>query len=269
MSRQNYYQRRRQRGIQQVREDAVVSWVKRERRMQPKLGGLKLKARMKGLPFELGRDRLFKVLRENDLLVKHEPSKPRTTNSYHCLPVFTNRIAAEPAKAPNEVWVSDLTYIDTMDGFRYLFLISDQYSRKIVGYHLSERMETSDAIQALEMAVEDLPTDKRPCHHSDRGCQYCSHEYIGKLAQKDLSVSMTEQNHCYENAQAERLNGILKQEYGLGQRLRSAAVAHSMVEQAVWLYNHYRPHRSLCLDYPSKVHEEKIAAPMGANPSLN
>lgn len=269
MSRQNYYKRRQERRSRQIREQAVVDWVKQERQMQPKLGGLKLKTRMRGLPFELGRDRLFKVLRENDLLVSHEPSKPRTTNSYHTLPVFTNRIASEPAKAPNEVWVSDLTYIDTMEGFRYLFLISDQYSRKIVGYHLSEKMESADAIKALEAAVKDLPPDMRPCHHSDRGCQYCSHEYIGKLRKNGLSVSMTEQNHCYENAQAERLNGILKQEYGLGQRLRSSEIAHAMVKQAVWLFNHMRPHRSLQMRYPAQVHEEKFFAPMGANPSLN
>jgi len=269
MSRQNYYKRRKVRQRRQIEDRAVVDWVKRERQVQPKIGGLKLKFRMKGLPFELGRDRLFNVLRENDLLVSYEPSKPRTTNSYHTLPVFTNRIAGKPASAPNEVWVSDLTYIDTMEGFRYLFLISDQYSRKIVGYHLSEKMESADAIKALEGAIEYLPAHKLPCHHSDRGCQYCSHEYINKLAQRGLSVSMTEQNHCYENAQAERLNGILKQEYGLGQRLRSAEIAQKMVDQAIWIYNNIRPHRSLQMKYPTQIHEEKSAAPMGADHSTN
>lgn len=269
MSRQNYYKRRQERRCREIREKEVVNWVKRERQMQPKLGGLKLKSRMSGLPFELGRDRLFNVLRDNDLLVSYEPSKPRTTNSYHTLPVFTNRIAEEPAQAPNQVWVSDLTYIDTMEGFRYLFLISDQYSRKIVGHYLGNKMESADAIKALEAAIKDLPADKQPCHHSDRGCQYCSHEYIGKLTQRGLSVSMTEQNHCYENAQAERLNGILKQEYGLGQKMRSAQIAKEMVDQAVWLYNNIRPHRSLLMKYPAQVHQEILAAPMGANPSLN
>lgn len=269
MSRQNYYKRRKERQRREIEEHVVVDWVKKERRLQPKLGGLKLRSRIKGLPYELGRDRLFKVLRKNDLLVTYEPSKPRTTNSYHTLPVFTNKIADNPAKASNEVWVSDLTYIDTMEGFRYLFLISDQYSRKIVGYHLSEKMESADAIKALEQAAEDLPPEKRPCHHSDRGCQYCSHEYIGKLREKGLSVSMTEYNHCYENAQAERLNGILKQEYGLGQKLRSARIAHELVEQAVWMYNNIRPHRSLQMRYPAQVHCENPAAPMGAKHSLN
>lgn len=269
MSRQNYYKRRQRRQRRHIEEKAVVDWVKKERQLQPKLGGLKLKVRMQGLPFEIGRDRLFKVLRENDLLVHYEPTKPRTTNSYHTLPVFTNRISDNPAKAPNEVWVSDLTYIDTVEGYRYLFLISDQYSHKIVGYHLSGKMESADAIKALELAVAQLPPHKRPYHHSDRGCQYCSHEYISKLAERGVGVSMTEQNHCYENAQAERLNGILKQEYGLGQKLRSFEIAEKMVEQAVWLYNNLRPHRSLLMKYPAQVHQENLAAPMGANPSLN
>jgi len=255
MSRQNYYKRRKERQRQQIHHEAVITWVKQERQIQPKLGGLKLKSRMQGLPFELGRDRLFKVLKDNDLNVKREPAKPRTTNSYHTLPVFTNRIAQKPASGPNEVWVSDLTYIDTMEGFRYLFLISDQYSRKIVGYNLSEKMESADAVKALESAVNKLPKDQRPCHHSDRGCQYCSHEYIGCLKKHGLSVSMTEQNHCYENAQAERLNGILKQEYGLGGRLRSPQIAQRLVDQAVLIYNTLRPHRSLNMEYPSVIHE--------------
>lgn len=264
MSRQNYYKGRRQRQCQAVQEEAILSWVHRERQLQPKLGGLKLHHKMneQEVPFRIGRDRLFALLGKHGLLVEREPGQPRTTNSYHTLPLFTNQIADRPALGPDEVWLCDLTYIRTREGYSYLFLISDQYSRKIVGYHLSQSMQTADALKALDQALQHLPADKRPYHHSDRGCQYCSHEYVEELAREGLTVSMTEQNHCYENAQAERVNGILKQEYGLGDTLPTREMAQRAVNQAVSFYNTIRPHRSLNMDYPERVHQR--AAPMGA-----
>lgn len=225
-----------------------------------------------GVPFVIGRDRLLNLLRDRDMLVRYDRVGKRTTNSYHTLPVFTNKVREQPARGPDEVWVCDLTYLRTLEGFCFLFLLSDQYSRKIVGYHLSRKMETADALEGLRKAAEDLPQDRRPTHHSDRGCQYCSHEYVQELSRLGLSVSMTEENHCYENAQAERLNGILKQEYGLGATLPSMKVAAQLVDQAVFLYNNLRPHRSLDLDYPVRVHRSgKIlsAAPRGADMQSN
>ncbi len=129
-------------------------------------------------------------------------------------------------------------------------MLTDRYSRKIVGHHVSSKMESADALQALEKAVRDLP--------SDRGCQYCSHEYIGVLRQHGLEVSMTEDNHCYENAHAERVNAILKREYGLGQVLPSLEAACQAVDQAVEIYNTRRPHWALNLGYPAKIHEEGL-----------
>lgn len=254
--------------MRRIEEDAVLQWVRRERTMQPKLGTLKLHARMReqGVFFRTGRDRLFKLLRDSDMPVERDPAQPRTTNSYHTLPMFTNRIAERPASAPNQVWLCDLTYIRTLEGFRYLFLISDQFSHKIVGHHLSAGMETKDALQALRKACESLPPGRRPCHHSDRGCQYCSHEYVDELHSRGLTASMTERNHCYENAQAERLNGIHKQEYGLGSTFPCAELARKSVDQAVCLYNTIRPHRSLGMDYPQKVHQR--AAPRGRTTPL-
>jgi putative transposase len=160
--------------------------------------------------------------------------------------------------APNQVWVCDLTYLKTRTDFAYLFLLTDRYSRKIVGHHVSAKMESSDALKALEKAVRDLPAEKQPIHHSDRGCQYCSHEYVGALRQHGLEVSMTEENHCYENAHAERVNGILKREYGLGQVLPSLEAARQAVDQAVEIYNTRRPHWALNLGYPAKIHEEGL-----------
>lgn len=269
MSRQNYYKKRTTRARKQVEAEAVIEWVHRERAAQPKLGGLKLHHRMKeqDVSFQIGRDRLFELLRQRDLLVKGERGNPRTTVWKEYLPVFANTVADNPAKAPEEVWLCDLTYIATEEGFQYLFLISDQFSRKIVGHHLGDTMESKDALEALRMACRGLCTGKKPRHHSDRGCQYCSHQYINELRKKGISVSMTEINHCYENSQAERLNGILKQEYGLGQILPSKKVAAKMTEHAIRCFNTIRPHRSLLMDYPEQVHRR--AAPMGADVSLN
>jgi putative transposase len=151
-----------------------------------------------------------------------------------------------------------LALLKTRTDFAYLFLLSDRYSRKIVGHHVSSKMESADALKALEKAVHDLPAKQQPIHHSDRGCQYCSHEYVGALRQRGLEVSMTEENHCYENAHAERVNGILKREYALGQVLPSLEAARKAVDQAVELYNTRRPHWSLNLNYPAKVHEKGI-----------
>lgn len=269
MSCQNYYKRRSERRRKKVEEEAVLAWVHRERAAQPRLGGLKLLHRMneQQVPFALGRDRFFDLLRDNDLLVKPEPGTPRTTQWKDYLPVFPNIVADRPAEAPEEVWLCDLTYIATDEGFRYLFLISDQFSRKIVGHHLSDTMETRDALEALRKACRTLTPGKKPRHHSDRGCQYCSHKYIKELNRCGISVSMTEVNHCYENSQAERLNGILKQEYGLGRIIPTKEIAAKMVEHAIECFNTIRPHRSLAMDYPERVHRR--AAPMGADVSLN
>ena len=260
MSRQNYYRQRQRRQSRDLQEEAVLAWTREERQVQPKLGARKLLHRMKEqrCTFVPGRDRYLALLKKKEMLVSYEKSAPKTTNSYHRLPVFTNRLKTTEVSAPNQAWVCDLTYLKTHTDFAYLFLLTDRYSRKIVGYHVSTKMESSDALKALEKAVRDLPADRQPIHHSDRGCQYCSHEYVGALRQHGLEVSMTEENHCYENAHAERVNGILKREYALGQVLPSLEAARQAVDQAVKLYNTRRPHWALNLGYPAKIHEEGI-----------
>lgn len=136
----------------------------------------------------------------------------------------------------------------------YLSLITDMYSRKIVGYHLGENLDTKETLKALKMALRNKPKRARPMHHSDRGSQYCSHEYVQTLERSGLAISMTEQNHCAENALAERVNGILKQEYGLGYRFNDTKQLHKAVKQAVWLYNTKRPHTALDLETPERIH---------------
>ena len=260
MSRQNYYAARRLRQRRQVDEAMVLELVRRERRMQPRLGGRKLlhllREDFSEAGVNLGRDRFFELLAESDMLVIPKPGAPRTTNSRHSLPVFANLLAGQVLSAPNEAWVSDLTYIRTDEGFLYAALITDAYSRKIVGAHIGDSLEAEGCLLALEQALATLPAGKYPIHHSDRGCQYCCHEYVERLQTRGLPISMTQVMHCYENAQAERVNGILKQEYELDRRFRTKGLARKAFEQAVWLYNHRRPHLRLNYRFPADVHQE-------------
>ncbi len=260
MSRQNYYAARRLRQRREIDEEMIVELVKRERSMQPRLGGRKLLSMLRPdfdeAGVSIGRDRFFEVLAMNNLLVVPKPGRPRTTNSRHSLPIFHNLVTGVQFSFPNEAWVSDLTYIRTDEGFMYAALITDQVSRKIVGAYLGDTLEAEGCLKALEQALKNLPEGKHPIHHSDRGCQYCCHAYVERLQEQGLRISMTEVMHCYENAMAERVNGILKQEYELDRTFRTKKQARKAFEQAVWLYNHRRPHLMLDYRFPADVHKE-------------
>lgn len=260
MSRQNYYKARTVRQRRKVDEGLVKRLVEVERAMQPRLGGLKLhrmlRKELEAEGIQMGRDRFFEILRNQALLLEPLPKAPRTTRSDHSLPVFTNLAKDAQITGPNQLWVSDITYIRTQEDFMYLSLITDKYSRKIVGYHVGRTLEAKDTLKALEMALAELPGEQRPIHHSDRGCQYCSHEYVQRLREQRLSVSMTEEDHCAENALAERLNGILKQEYFLNYTFRDLRQVRQAVDEAVRLYNTRRPHRSLALHTPQQIHDK-------------
>lgn len=260
MSRQNYYKTRTGRQRRVVDDGLVVELVQGERRQQPRLGvrklHFKLRERLEEAGVEIGRDRMFEVLRSRDMLVKPLPKAPRTTNSRHSLPVFKNLIAELETTGPHQVWVGDLTYLRTQDGFEYLSLLMDRHSRKIVGFNCGDDLSTNGPMAALNQALADLPEGASPIHHSDRGCQYCSHDYVDRLTESGATVSMTEENHCAENATAERLNGILKQEYALGTTFRTRAQARVAVREAVTLYNNHRPHLSLGMQTPEEVHRK-------------
>jgi putative transposase len=258
MSRQNYYKAHQRRRRKEVDDELVEKLVKVERASQPRLGGRKLyfmlKPELEDAGVSIGRDLFFEVLRTNNLLLGPLPRSPRTTNSRHSLPVFRNIIKGREITGPNQVWVSDITYIRTIEGFLYLSLITDKYSRKIVGYNLGGTLETEESLKALEMALKRKPKGGHIIHHSDRGCQYCSHLYVDKLEENGFEISMTEESHCSENALAERVNGILKQEYWLGSTFRSKEQVHRAVEEAIHLYNTRRPHTSLNYKTPEHVH---------------
>jgi len=258
MSRQNFYKARHCRQRRRVDSGLIRELVLAERKLHPRIGGLKLhvmlKKKLASTGIKLGRDRFFAVLKEQDLLVQPLPKAPRTTNSNHSLPVYTNIAKNHELTGANQVWVSDITYIRTRENFAYLSLVTDKHSHKIVGYHVGRTLKTEDTLNALKMAVSELPEGVFPIHHSDRGSQYCSHEYVSVLKSNGLGVSMTEENHCAENALAERMNGILKQEYSLSCEFRTISQVRRAVKQAVWLYNTRRPHRSLKMRTPEQVH---------------
>ena len=259
MTRQNYYARRKERRRRAVDGELIAELVQRERQLQPRLGTRKLyhmlKPDLKQAGVRLGRDRMFEELRKRDLLLAPIPAPyPHTTQSYHNLPVFGNRIKGKELEGPNEVWVSDLSYLRTLEGFLYLALITDKYSRKIVGWHVGDTLEAVGCVRALDRALAGLPKGSKPIHHSDQGSQYCCHEYVNRLTDRDLEVSMTESNHCAENALAERMNGILKSEYGLARRFKDKRTARLAVAQAVQLYNQRRPHTALNYQVPERVH---------------
>lgn len=258
MSRQNYYAARRLRQRHEVDEGLIVELVKRERRLQPRLGGRKLlyllQSELKEAGVDIGRDRFFEILARSNLLVARLPKSPRTTNSRHSLPVFHNLLEGKVFNASNQAWASDVTYIRTEDGFLYAALITDVYSRKIVGAYISDSLEAEGCLTALLQALAELPPGCFPIHHSDRASQYCCHLYVNCLQEHGLPISMTEKFHCYENAMAERVNGILKQEYAMGQTFKTKKQARKAFEHAVYLYNHHRPHTMLGFRFPADVH---------------
>jgi len=204
---------------------------------------------------KVGRDTLFNVLREHNMLTLRKKYSARTTNSYHRFYKYKNIIKDIEVNRPNQVWVSDITYIRTLNGFCYLALITDMYSRKIVGYDISDSLELKGCVRALNKAVYQAENIKDLIHHSDRGIQYCSNVYTQILKRKKIDISMTEENHCYENAMAERVNGILKDEFYLDQTFINTAHAKRAAKNAIKLYNEIRLHLSLDFKTPNMVYK--------------
>ncbi|HWH70380.1 MAG TPA: IS3 family transposase [Candidatus Sulfotelmatobacter sp.] len=259
MSPQNYYARRTARRQQKVDVQLALELVRAERQQQPRLGGRKLyhliAPELRAAGVKLGRDRFFKELGKAGLLVERRRSEwPKTTNFDPNLPVFRNLIKRRKLTGPNQVWVADITYIRTEEAFLYLGLITDKWSRKIVGRHLGESLETTQVLKALAMALKSLRPGERPIHHSDRGCQYASHAYVKSARAAGLSLSMTETHHSAENALAERVNGILKQEYYLDSEFADQRDARQATHRAIGLYNTRRPHSALGYATPEQRH---------------
>lgn len=231
--------------------------VQKERKIQPRVGARKLHKDLSDAlvraQLKIGRDRLFDILREEDMLVKRKKASCKTTDSYHRFHKYKNLIKDIEITAPNQVWVSDITYIRTVDGFCYLALITDLYSRKIIGHDLSDSLELAGCQRALKKALWHARPAAGLIHHSDRGIQYCSNQYTKELINRKIKISMTEENHCYENAVAERVNGILKDEFYLDQCFFSTEFAKRAAKNAIKIYNNKRLHVSLGYQTPSTV----------------
>jgi putative transposase len=262
-SRQSFYKERRARSKAEIREGIVLDCVRRHRRIHPRIGVRKLHVLIRDelalWGISIGRDRLFALLRKHGLLVGRRRGRPQTTSSGHGMRVYGNLVRHIEPSMPGQVWVSDLTYLSTSAGFVYLSLITDAYSRQIVGYEVSDTLEAAGCLRSLHMALRGLPDGVRPIHHSDRGTQYCSRHYVDLLRTHGLAISMTEDNHCYENALAERVNGILKDEYGLGDVFGDKSQARQAAHEAIGIYNELRPHMALGYRTPAEAHAEMAA----------
>ncbi len=238
-------------------ESRVIELVKEERKVQPRVDVRKLHEALKpafeNAGVKLGRDSLFNILRQNNMLVRRKKASYKTTNSYHHFHKYNNLIKEVQVTKPNQVWVSDITYIRTVKGFCYLALVTDLYSRKIIGYDLSDSLELAGCLRALKKALWHTKPAAGLIHHSDRGVQYCSHVYVNELKRKGIKISMTEEKHCYENAIAERVNGILKDEFYLDQCFFSTAHAKRATKSAIKVYNNKRLHVSLRYKTPNTV----------------
>lgn len=267
ISRQAYYQGRRAHAERAHRAEAVVKLVTAQRMRQPRIGTRKLH-HLLAEPLEkagmaLGRDALFDVLRNARMLVAPRRAYHKTTDSHHRFRRHPNLVKDGPGQIrvtrSEQLWVADITYLPTADKFVYLSLVTDAHSRKIVGWHLHPSLQTEEVAQALKMALRGRQTRQQLVHHSDRGIQYCSTYYQSLHRRHGITCSMTDGYDCYQNAMAERVNGILKSEFLLS-RPADLEQARRMVAESIQIYNHERPHLSLKMQTPDAVHRASIAA---------
>jgi len=225
-------------------------------------GGIKLlkllKKDMEKYHIKMGRDKFFKFLRSHNLLVPKTKRHFITTNSKHHFYKYKNLIKDKVPTRPEQLWVSDITYIKTQNGHNYLALVTDAYSKQIMGYKLDNHMRVDLCLDALKMALKNRKyKHQKLIHHSDRGFQYCNPGYTDFAQQNGITLSMTEQYDPYENAIAERINQTLKYEYGLKQTIKNTKLAQKIAKNAVYVYNNLRPHLSLDLKTPFQVHLNK------------
>lgn len=255
VTKQAYYQGVKATYKEIAEDDVVIEMIKDLREKCPGSGTRKLQIMLKtNYQIEYGRDRLFDLLDREGMLLRQRHRKPRTTFSGHLLPVYPNLVKDMVPMRPNHVWVSDITYVKVDGSFMYLFLITDMYSRKIVGWKLASDMTAAHAVSALKMALRQRnDKDAELIHHSDRGTQYCSSQYVKVLNKNHIKISMTENGDPRENAYAERVNGTIKNEYIKRMDIHGEN-AMMVVKTAIYNYNEYRPHASIEWLTPSEAH---------------
>lgn len=257
ISRQAWYQQCARERQRETRAQRLLEAVQRERALQPCIGTRKLQWLLQQSGWVVGRDRLFTLLREHRLLVSPKRAYHKTTHSHHRFRKHPNRLKPGEHQVipqrPEHVWVADITYLPVCQGEAYLSLVTDAYSRKIVGHCVHDNMKTESVIGAYQQALKQRHSEDELIHHSDRGIQYCSAQYQELHHQHGVHCSMTDGYDCYQNALAERVNGILKQEFLL-RKPRDIAEAKVMVAESIRIYNERRPHLSLEYKTPDEVH---------------
>ena len=257
---QAYHKKQKRVVIQLSHEQLIVQQIDIIRKYQPRCGGRKLFIMLQ--PFfnqhqiTMGRDNFFNLLRTNKLLVRRIKRSVHTTNSKHHFRRYPNMIKDFTPLKAHEMWVADITYIPLKNRFAYLFLITDAYSRKIVGFHVSDDMKVSSATIALRKALAQKPPETIVIHHSDRGIQYCSTAYVQLLQQHHAHISMTQNGDPYENAIAERVNGILKSEL-ISRYYDNIDIASIHIARCITIYNYKRRHSSLNWQIPNDVHQQQ------------
>lgn len=260
VSRQVYYRSHKSLVIRQKRASEAIKMVLEIRRQMPRLGTRKLyyllQERLNNIG--VGRDKLFAILRANHMLIKAKRSYHKTTNSHHRFHKHKNLVQDIMPLRPEQIWVSDITYIGSRGNHRYLALVTDAYSKKIVGYDLSTSLSANGAIRALEMGLNQrVYKSEQLIHHSDRGFQYCCDDYQKKLLKKKVTCSMTETYDPYANAIAERVNGILKQEFLIEEYQVKLPVMKVLIKDCVRKYNVLRPHWSCYMKTPDQMHKQR------------
>ena len=259
-STQAFHKKQNKNLVQLSQEELILQQVDLIRKQQPRCGGRKLFIMLQ--PFfaqhniAMGRDKFFALLGQYKLLVRKTKRYVYTTNSKHHFRRYPNLVKDFTPLKAHEMWVADITYIPLKNRFAYLFLITDAYSRKIVGHHVSDDMKVSSAVVALKKALAQKPAETIVIHHSDRGLQYCSTAYVNLLQQHNALISMTQNGDPYENAIAERVNGILKTEL-IKKNYEHIDIAAINIDRAVIIYNFKRRHSSINYQIPNDVHQQK------------
>ena len=263
-SRQVYYRAVKAEKARQQRAQKVVQLVQEKRMVMPRLGTRKLyyllQRELKALG--VGRDQLFNILKANHMLIKPRRAYHITTNSHHRFRKHKNLIADLSITRPEQVWVADITYVGTRKNPMYLALVTDAYSKKIMGYNVSDSLSVTGALSALKQAIKNRKyPDNQIIHHSDRGLQYCSNSYQNCLNKAGVTASMTESYDPYANAIAERINGILKQEFIEVVRADKLEIMKVLVRESIEVYNTKRPHLSCAMNTPNQMHKQNKITP--------
>jgi len=265
-TKQAYYQRVSYTYQEEVKGDVLYQAVIRYRKHMPRIGGRKLHYLInKELPEELqmGRDKFFHWLRDNNLLVRRRKTRIYTTNSHHWLHKYPDLIKDFVPTAPNQLWVSDITYLYTEEGVMYLFLITDAFSKKIIGWKLANNLRAENAVISLKMALKQYDNaGYQLIHHSDRGVQYCSDVYVKLLKKNQIAISMTQDGNPLDNAVAERINGILKDEWLYQMTFKTKRSSVVQLYNVIRIYNEMRPHLSLGMQTPEQVYKNKTPREM-------